>query len=76
MRRNKGCNVLRVRGIEPVASKLDWMEEWISTTRIENNYHIDGIDVDTFYHSFVFFFILIIPLMLVYGLIERILCIQ
>lgn len=28
------------------------MEEWISTTRIENNYHIDGVAVDTFYHSF------------------------
>jgi hypothetical protein len=28
------------------------MEEWVSTPRIENNNHIDGVAVETFYHSF------------------------
>ena len=41
-----------IEGVEGNGEVLDWMEEWISTTRIENNYHIDGIAVDTFYHSF------------------------
>ena len=41
-----------IEGVEGNGEVLDWMEEWISTTRIENNYHIDGVAVETFYHSF------------------------
>ena len=29
-----------IEGVEGNGEVLDWMEEWISTTRIENNYHI------------------------------------
>ncbi len=29
------------------------MEYWVSTVRIDNNYHVDGIEQDIFYKSFV-----------------------
>ena len=41
-----------IEGVEGNGEVLDWMEEWISTTRIGNNYHIDGVAIDTFYHFF------------------------
>ena len=31
---------------------VDWMEEWITTSRTENNYHIDGISIDKLYSQF------------------------
>jgi len=42
-----------IEGVELNGEVLDWIEDWISTTRIENNYHIDGVAIETFYYSFI-----------------------
>ena len=31
---------------------VDWMEDWISTNRLEGNYQIDGISIDKLYSEF------------------------
>ena len=42
-----------IEGISGTGEILDWMEEWVSTTRVGHNYHVDGIEVDDLYRSFI-----------------------
>ena len=46
---NKKNLIASIEGIGGNGQIVDWMEEWITTSRTENNYHIDGISIDKLY---------------------------
>ena len=45
--------ILVIEVVEGNGDVIDWIEEWISTIRIVNNYHIDDVTIESFYQSFV-----------------------
>ena len=49
---NKKNLIASIEGINGNGQIVDWMEDWISTTRLEGNYQIDGISIDKLYTQF------------------------
>ena len=45
---NKKNLIASIEGINGNGQIVDWMEDWISTTRLEGNYQIDGISIDKY----------------------------
>ena len=43
---NKKNLIASIEGLNGNGQIVDWMEYWISTTRLEDNYKIDGISID------------------------------
>jgi hypothetical protein len=47
-------NLIRtVEGENGTGELVDWLENWCQTTRISNNYHVDGISENDLYNAFL-----------------------
>lgn len=42
-----------VEGEAGTGELVDWLENWCQTTRVDNNFHIDGISEEELYRSFI-----------------------